>query len=131
MVHLSWTNLFGKTNYYYFYLSIGPFHCAKFKKILTSDAELWGCAIFGPKMVHLPPKIFFWKIINTILIYLLVPFIVQNFRKSLPGDPELWGCTIFRPKMTHFPKWDFFQKTCWALFLSFIPIYMPKIKVKY
>ena len=38
----------------YFHLLIGPFHCAKFKKILTADPELWGCTIFGPKMVHLP-----------------------------------------------------------------------------
>ena len=67
------------TNHYYFHLPIGPFHYGKFKKILTADPELWGCAIFGPKMVHLPQTIFFWKIINIILIYLLAPFIVQNF----------------------------------------------------
>ena len=33
--------------------------------------------------------------------------------------------------MAHLPKWEFFQETCWALFLSFKPIYMPKIKVRY
>ena len=96
-------NVFGTNHYYYFHLPTGPFHCAKFKKILTADPELWGCAIFGPKMVHLPQTNFFWKIINIILIYLLAPFIVQNFKKILPADPELWGCAIFRPKMTHFP----------------------------
>ena len=69
---------------------------------------------------------FFGKIINITLIYLLAPFIVQNFKKILPADPELWGCAIFGPKMAHFPKWEFFQKTCsWALFLLFMPIYMP------
>ena len=102
--NLSWTKYFGTNHYYYFHLPIGPFHCAKFKKILTADPELWGCTIFGPKMVHLPQTIFFWKIINIILIYLLAPFIVQNFKKILPADPELWGCTIFGPKMAHFPK---------------------------
>ena len=45
------------------------------KTILTADSELWGCTIFGPKMVHLPYTNFFWKIINVILIYLLAPFI--------------------------------------------------------
>ena len=46
-------------HYYYFYLPIGLFHCAKFKKILNSDPELWRCTNFGPKMVHLPQtKIF-------------------------------------------------------------------------
>ena len=53
-------------------LPIGPFHCAKFKKILTADPELWGCTIFEPKMVHLPiTKYIFWKIINIILIKIL------------------------------------------------------------
>ena len=47
-------NFFGTNHYYYFHLPIGPFHCAKFKKILTADPELWGCAIFGPKMAHFP-----------------------------------------------------------------------------
>ena len=53
-------------------LPTGPFHCAKFKKILTADPELWGCTIFEPKMVHLPiAKYIFWKIINIILIKIL------------------------------------------------------------
>ena len=30
---------FGTNHYYYFHLPIGPFHCAKFKKILTADPE--------------------------------------------------------------------------------------------
>ena len=105
-------NFFGTNHYYYFHLSIGPFYCEKFKKILTADPELWGYAIFGPKMVNLPQTQFFWKIINIILIYVFAPFIVQNFKKILPPDPELRGWLIFGPKMAHFPKWEFFQKTC-------------------
>ena len=46
------------------------------KKILTADPEFWGCAIFEPKMVHLPQTNLFLKIVNIILIYLLAPFIV-------------------------------------------------------
>ena len=53
------------------HLPIGIFHCAKFFKILTVDQELWACAIFGPKMVHLPQIKIFQKIINIALIYLL------------------------------------------------------------
>ena len=106
----------GTNHYYYFHLPIGPFHCAKFLKILIADPELWGCTIFGLKMVHLPQKKFFWKIINIVLIYLLAPFIVQNLKKILPVDPELRGCAIFGHKMTHFPKWDFFSEN---LLISF------------
>ena len=103
---------FGTNHYYYFHLPIGTFRCAKPEKILTADKELWGCTIFGPKMVHLlppPPEFFFWKIINIILIDLLAPFIVQNFKKALPVNPELWGCTIFGPKMVHLPPIFFFE----------------------
>ena len=32
---------------------------------------------------------FFWKIIDTTLVYLLAPFIMQNLKKILPADPEL------------------------------------------
>ena len=60
---------FGTKRYHYFHLPSGPFHWAKFKKILTADPELWGLALFGPKMVHLPQTRCFGKIINTILIY--------------------------------------------------------------
>ena len=130
------------------YLS-ASFILQNFKILLRANPELWGCAIFGPKMAHLPwttfllvqtiiftsiyllylftvqnlkkflqqiqsyedaPFLFFWKIINIILIYLLAPFIVQNFKKILPVDPALWGCAIFGSKMAHFPKWEFFQK---------------------
>ena len=87
-------NFFGTNHYYHFHLPIGLFHCAKFKKNFTIDLELWGCAIFGPKMVHSPPPppphFFFWKIINIILIYLLPPFIVQNLKIILSADTELW-----------------------------------------
>ena len=44
---------------YYFHLSIGPFHCANFKKILPVDPELCGCANFDPKMAHFPKYDFF------------------------------------------------------------------------
>ena len=54
-------NFFGTNHYYYFHLPISTFHCAKFKKILTANPELWGCTIFGPKMAHLPKWEFFQK----------------------------------------------------------------------
>ena len=33
-------HFFGTNNYYYFHRSIGPFHCAKFKNVLTAEPEL-------------------------------------------------------------------------------------------
>ena len=103
---------FRTSHYYYFHLPIDPFHCVKFRKILTADAEFWRWYIFRLKMVYLPQTTFFWKFLKIILIRLLAPFNVQNFKKNIPEDPELRGCAVFVLKMAHFPKWDFFQKIC-------------------
>ena len=147
---------------------LAPFILQNFKKILRADPELWGCAIFGPKMAHLswtkffwykpllllsstywpfslckiqkqflqriqnyedapflgpkwcicPTQIFFWKIINVILIYLLAPFIVQTFKNILLVDPVLLGCSTFGPKMVHLTQF-FFGK----LLISFSSTY--------
>ena len=62
-----------------------------FKKKFTVDPELWGCPIFGPKMVHLLQTNFFWKIIRIILVYLLVPFIlrIRNFWAQNSPFPQM------------------------------------------
>ena len=44
---------FGNINIIFIYL-LALFIVQSFKKILTADAELWRCAIFGPKISHLP-----------------------------------------------------------------------------
>ena len=78
------------TNQIFMYL-LAPFILQNFKKILRADPELWRCAIFKPKMVHL-----LWKFLGgykpLLLLsstYVLGLFIVQNFKKILPADPEL------------------------------------------
>ena len=58
-------NFFSKNNYLNFNVPITcPFHASfilqNSKKILAADPELWGCAIFGPKMAHLSWKKIFW-----------------------------------------------------------------------
>ena len=45
-------------NIIFIYL-LAPFIVQNFKKILPADPELWGCAIFGPKMAHFPKWEFF------------------------------------------------------------------------
>ena len=61
MIHLPHKFFFWKKQYF-FHLPIDPFHCAKFKKNnLRASPELWGYAIFAPKMIHLPKQEFFRK----------------------------------------------------------------------
>ena len=40
---------------------LAPFIVKNLKKLLPADPELWGCAIFGPKMTHFPKWEFFQK----------------------------------------------------------------------
>ena len=122
---------FSENHFYYFHHPIGPFHCAKFKKNSYSKSRIMTMHYFWTQNGSFA-LIFFREIITLILIYLLAPFIVQNLKKVFPVDPKLWGCAFFGPKMAHFPKWELFLKTCSrALFLLFMPIYIPKIKVRY
>ena len=62
---------------YYFHIPIGPFHCAKFKKILHVDPDLWGCAIFGPKMAHFPK----WRFFGEELRHVMLSYVVYIFLK--------------------------------------------------
>ena len=89
---------------------LAPFILQNFKKILRANPELWGCAIFGPKMTHLSwTKLFWYK--HYYYFHLPIgPFHCARFKKILTADPELWGCAIFGPKIAHLPKWEFFRK---------------------
>ena len=120
MVHCPPLNFFVTNRYYYFHLLIGPFHCAKFKKILLADPELLGCTIFRTNL----PKLFFLKIIVQNNCAKFIPFIVLKSKKILPADPELWRCKSFGPKMAHFPKWDFFSEKLLISLVSFIHAYL-------
>ena len=51
-----------------------------FKKILGADPELWGCAIFGPKMAHLSWTIFFFCTNHYYYFHLIIgPFHCAKF----------------------------------------------------
>ena len=87
---------------------MSSFHSAKFKKTLRVDPELWGCAIFGSKMAHLPWTIFFGTNYCYYFHLPIDPFHCAKFKKILKADLELWRCTISGSKMVHFPQANFF-----------------------
>ena len=74
-------------------------------------------------------------LVQTIIItfiYLLALFIVQNLKKFLDWIQSYEDAQFLGPKWPICANENFFQKTCiWALFLSFMPIYIPRIKVRY
>ena len=78
-----------------------------FKKFLLGVQSYEDVPFLGPKWSICHKQIFFLKIINIILIYLLA----LSLSKILPVDPDLWGYAIFGSKMAHLPNWDiFFRK---------------------
>ena len=93
-----------KTSNKIFMYLLAPFIQQNLKKILRADPELWGCAIFGTKMAHLPWIIFFGYKPLLLLSSTFWPFSLCKILKILTADPELWGCAIFGPKMVHLPQ---------------------------
>ena len=95
------------------------------KQILTLDPELWECAFFGPKMVHLPQTKFVWKIINIILIYLLAPFFncAKVYKNSSRGSRVL-RMHNFWAQNGPFPQIRIFSENLLMSLVSFIHAYL-------
>ena len=94
---------------------LAPFILQNFKKILRADPELWGCAIFGPKMAHLSWTKIFWYKLLLLLSSTYWPFSlckIQNY-----GDLPFLGT-----RMVHLPQTIFFFG---KLLLSFSSTYYP------
>ena len=110
---------------------LAPFILENFKKILRADPELWGYAIFGPKMAHLSWSKKFWNKPLLLLSSISGPFHCAKFKKILRVDPKLWGCTIFGPKMVHLPKRTLlFGKLLISLSSTYWPFSLRKIFLK-
>ena len=101
-----------------------PFSLCKIKKKNhTADPVLWWCTIFGPKMVHLPKKIF-GEIVNIILIYLLATFIVQNLKKKISSGSRVTSMCNFWAQSGPFPQMRIFSENLSISLVSFIHAYL-------
>ena len=90
---------------------LAPFILQNLKKILRADPELWGCAIFRPKMTHSSWTIFFGTNHYYYFHLPIVSFHCAQFQKILTGDREVldskW-CICLPPPPP--PKKNFFWK---------------------
>ena len=78
---------------------LAPFIVQNFKKFLRAHPELWGCAIFRPKMTHLSwTKKFLVQTIIITFIKLLALFIVQNLKKFLQHIQSYEDVPFLGPK---------------------------------
>ena len=105
---------------------------ALFIAILREDSDLWGCTIFGPKMVHLPQTRIFLEKINIILSTywpLSLCRILKKFFQLIQSYEDV--PSVLDPKWPICPNKIFFgktikvQKPCfWVIFdhfWSFLP----------
>ena len=74
-------------------------------------------------MDHLPQTIFFWKIINITLIYLLVPFIVQNFKKFFQ-QIQSYQDVQFLGQNSPFPQMRIFSENLLMTLVSLKHVYL-------
>ena len=119
-------------HHYYFHLPIGSFHCTKFKKILTADPELWGCAIFGPKMVHLPQTKFFLESYYYHSHLSISPFHCAKFLKNSSSRSRVMRMCNFWTQNGPFPQIWIFSENLSINLVFLIHAYLhAKIKVRY
>ena len=109
-------NFFGTNHYYYFHLPTGPFHCAKFTKILAAFLQriqsYEDAPFLGPKW-SICPKFFFGKLLisfSPTYYPLSLGKILKKFFLWIQGykDAQFLG-----PKLPISPNDNFFQKTCY------------------
>ena len=102
---------------------LAPFILQNLKKILRADPELWGCAIFRPKMTHSSWTIFFWYKPLLLLSFTYCSFSLctiskNSYRRSRGFGPKMiQRIQSYEHAQFLGPKWPissmrFFQKTC-------------------
>ena len=82
------------------------------KEILRADQKLWGCTIFGPKMVHLHRTKMFWeKALIFFFLSLLGPFTVHKIlKKFLERIQSYEDAPFLGPKLPIYSKQGFVWK---------------------
>ena len=92
------------------------------------DVPFW-----GPKWSICLKQNFFGKKIKYHFYLPIDPFQMHKiFKKFLQRIQSYEDVPFWGPKWPNCANENFFQKIClWALFFSFMPIYIPKIKVRY
>ena len=132
MAHLSWTNFFGTDPYYCFHPPIGLFHYAKSKKKQTYSRptvmrmqHFW--AQNGPIA---PNKFFFGKMLKSFSSTYWPLLLCKMSKKFFQRIQSYEDVHFLGPKWPISPNGNFLSGSL-LMFLSFMPIYMPKIKVRY
>ena len=111
------------TNKIFMYL-LAPFILQNFKKILRANPELWGCAIFGPKMAHLSWTKFFWYKPLLLLSSTYWPFSLCKILKNSYSRSRVMRMHNFWAQNGPFPQMRIFSENLLMSLVSFIHAYL-------
>ena len=120
-------HFFGTNHYYYFHLTIGPFHCAKFLKNFCSGSRVMRMCHFWAQNGPFAPKKFLEKIINIIFIYLLAPFIEKKILKNSYSRSRVMRMHHFWAQNDPFAKMRIFLEN---LLISLVPFFHAYLHAK-
>ena len=103
---------------------LAPFILQNFKKILRADPELWGCAIFRPKMAHLSWTKFFWYKPLLLLSSTYWPFSLRKILKNSYSRSRVMRMHNFWAQNGPFPQMRIFSKNLLMSLVSLIHAYL-------
>ena len=110
---------------------LAPFILQNFKKILRADPELWGCAIFGPKMAHLSWTKFFWYKPLLLLSSTYWPFSLCKILKNSYSGSRVMKMCHFGAQNGPFAPNAFFGKFLISFSSAYLPFSLCKILKKF
>ena len=102
-----------------------------FKKTLRADPELWGSAIFGSKMVHLPLTIIFWG--KSLMLFSSTYWTISlcKILKNSYNRPRVMRmCHFWTQQWVHLPNERFWENLLINLVLI-IHAYLQSKKVRH
>ena len=89
-----------------------PFLLCKIYKKLLQPTKLWGCPIFGPKMVHLPQAILLGKLLKSFSSNYQPLSLCKISKKSLQWIHSYQDVQFLGIQWPICPNENLFQKTC-------------------
>ena len=126
-------NSFGANHYYYFHLPIGPFHCAKLKKNSYRGSRVLKMYDIWTPNNPFSPNNFFGQLLILFACTYQPLSLCKIFKKFFQWIQSHEVVPFLGPRQSNLPKWEFFSENLLMSFISpsFMPIYMPKIKVRH
>ena len=129
MTHLFWSNLFLVQCIIIFIWLLALSLCKFLKKFLKQIQSYWGVPFFGPKWSIWPKQFFFVEKLLISFLFICWSLSLCKILKTFLKQIQSYQDVPFLVQNGPIAQWEFFSEN--LLIKIFMPIYMPKIKVRY